>query len=96
MHKLLTTSVLAEIMDDGPQPRGRNLESCERDRQLETSPSCASGIQEEHATNRFDFRDVRMAGDDDVDPERTRIDPHGFEIVQNIDRPLGELHGFGS
>jgi hypothetical protein len=67
-------SALTEVVDGRPQAVGRDVERRKRDRQPETPPARASWIQVEHAAGRLDLGHMGMAGDDDVDAERNRID----------------------
>ena len=52
---------LPEVVDGRSQAVGRDVERRERDRQPETPPARASGVQVEHAAHHFDLRHVGMA-----------------------------------
>ena len=71
------------------------MSSRKRDRQSETPPPRASGIQVQHAADTIELGDMGMAGDDDIDAERDGINPQGFEIVHDEHRSVGESHEFG-
>jgi multidrug resistance protein len=52
---------LPEVVDGRSQAVGRDVERRDRDRQPETPPARASGVQVEHAAHHFDLRHVGMA-----------------------------------
>jgi hypothetical protein len=61
---------------------------------LKRRPARASGVQIKDAAHRIDPRQMRMAGDDDVDAARNGINPQGLEIVHEADRLAGKPHEF--
>jgi hypothetical protein len=88
-------SAVTEVVDGRLKAVGRDVERRKRDRQPETPPARASGIQVEHTADRIDLRHMGMAGDDDVNANRDGIDPQGIEVVQDKNRSVGKSHEFG-
>jgi len=87
--------MVIKFVEDGSQAAGRDVERRERDRQSEAPRARASGIQVEHAPERFHLRCMGMAGDYYVDAERDGIDPQGLEIVHDENGPAAEANEFG-
>jgi hypothetical protein len=81
-----------ELVNDGPKPTCRDLQSSQCDRQVETPWPGASGIQIEHPANSFDPRSMRVAGNDHVNSARRCIDLQFLKVVQDVEGPFAEPH----
>ena len=84
-------SAACKIVDLRSQAIGHDVERRKRNRQLESPPSRAAGIEVEDAADRFDLRYVGMPRDDHVDAG-ARIGLQRLEVVQDIDRLPSKAH----
>jgi hypothetical protein len=91
----VTNSPVTEVVNGRSQAVRRDLDRRKRDGQPEAPSARASWIQVEHAVDRVDLRHMGVAGHDDVDAARDRIDLQCFQIVKNVDRPFRKANELG-
>src|SRR6266700_75066 len=81
------------MMDNRRKAGCGQIQSRHSDGQVETSWPSAPRVEIEHPVDSLDQGPMRVAGNDDVDPARERIELQCFDVVQDVDAaPTGHYH----